>query len=562
MEQPIGKKFSPLLIFCFLPSAIFFTPSAFSQSQGTATQKNLSGDLPEGNTASQQKDAENHAAGEEAANKQSAAAGAQQAQQPVEQDALAKGVELFKSGEYEKALKEFLNAQEKHPEDPDIPFFIGMAHLKLTQPEKAVPYFKGAIEKDPMDWDAYFQLGTALVALKKFDEALGCLEKLYWFQPGREDLGCLLGMACYGCGRYEDALKYLETGVNSDRMRDVTAMYTGLARKKLGKHKEARMGFREMSTVDPTSPLALPSRRLYEVLGMEEVITRPYRFSATFRTLYDDNVSLIPRVDLFNAGPKKASFGQSVFLQGEYSLLKRPKYEINVSYGLNQTVYESLNRKFDIQGHTPGMSFVHRGGQIGPIAFSPRFDYFFNYVLLNYSEFLRLHVFRPSLTLTEGSHFMTSLSYNYEMKDYRATPAFTAENPDAAANEVGLTQFLRSSDGRHYFKAGYYRRWEMAAGDDFDLDSNYFLMGVQYTFPKEVRLNADYTWEYRNFSHNNIFFGERRKDIENAIITSVSKDIGDHVTVFGEFLKRNNYSNLSLFGYEKNIFSVGISYRF
>lgn len=561
MERTIGKRFSPLLIFCFLPSAIFFTPPAFSQSQGAATQKNTSGDLPEGNTANQQKTAGNQAAGGEAANKQSAVVGIQQAQS-VEQDALAKGLELFKSGEYEKAIKEFLNAQEETPEYPDIPFFIGMAYLQMSQPIYAVSYFKSAIEKDPTYWDAYFQLGTAFIALENFKEALGCLNILYKVQPQYEDLGCLLGMTCYRLERYEDALKYLGTGVISDRMKDITALYTGLARQKLGKRKEAGMGFRNLYTTDASSPLAEPSKRLYDMLRMEETVTRPYWFSATFRTLFDDNAKLLPTENVFSVGPPKSSFGESVFLQGGYSLIKRPDYELNVTYGLYETIYNAIP-SIDVQDHIPGMSFIYKS-EIGPIGISPRFDYSFDYVLLGlgYSRFLGRHTARPSLVLTEGPHFMTLLSYTFENKDYHATSDVSADNPDARAHETGITQFLRSSDGRHYIKTGYYRRRELASGDNWDFFSNGLLAGAQYTFPKQIRFNADYTWENRNYQHDNIFFGYKRKDIEKVISASLSKDIGGHITVFAEFLKRNNDTNTSLYTYEKNIYSIGMTYRY
>lgn len=161
-------------------------------------------------------------------------------QELVEYDALIKGMESFKAGEYEKALDEFQKAQLALPDDPDIPFFIGMTYLEMVKPKEAIPYFKSIIERNPMYWDAYFQLGTALVTLEKFEEALDYLEKLYNVQPQREDLGCLLGMATYRVGRYDDALNYLETGVSSDRMSDVVVLYTGLTRQKLGQRKEAR----------------------------------------------------------------------------------------------------------------------------------------------------------------------------------------------------------------------------------------------------------------------------------------------------------------------------------
>lgn len=394
-------------------------------------------------------------------------------QELVEYDALIKGMESFKAGEYEKALDEFQKAQLALPDDPDIPFFIGLTYLEMVKPKEAIPYFKSIIERDPMYWDAYFQLGTALVTLERFEEALDYLEKLYNVQPQREDLGCLLGMATYRVGGYDDALNYLETGVSSDRMSDVVVLYTGLTRQKLGQRKEARIEFRDLYTLDPTSPLAEPSRRLSAVLRMEEIVVRPYKFTATFRSLYDDNVRLISTEDVFGVGHRKNSFAQSVFIRGEYSLLKRPNYEINVSYGFYQTIYNS-ERKFDVQDHIPGLSFIYRG-KIGPVGYTTRLDYSFDWVFLDYHWFVKRHTARPSLTLTAGPYFMTLLSYTYEDKNFRTRPDFRVDDRDAVKHEAGLTQFVRTSDGRHYIKSGYYRESERTIGDNWDYDSNTLL---------------------------------------------------------------------------------------
>ena len=530
----IKRYFLFLLVFCILKFIPVCPSLVFSQSSDSGTT-----------------------------NEQSKVASSPQIQPSVEHESIEKGMELFKSGEYEKALDEFLSSQIKFPDDPDIPFFIGMTYLKLTLPGKAVPYFKTAIDKDPTAWDAFFQLGTALVSLEKFDEALNYLERLYRIQPKREDMGCLLGMACYGVGRYDDALHYLETGVNSSRMKDVTATYIGLTRVKLGKGKIARMGFGEMNTLDPTSPLLTSSRRLSDVLAMEEAVMKPYKFFASFRTLYDDNVSSITKSEVFRpaTGKEKSSIGESLALQGEYSLIKVPKLSLNISYGLNQTVYQSAH-DFDVQAHTPGLNLVYKGWQVGPIALSPRLDYFFNYILLDYRDFLNIHTVRPSVAITEWKNFLTVFSYNFDMKDYQVSTPFSAENPDATSHEVGLTQYLRSSGGRHYLRAGCYKRYEVAEGDDFDFEATYFRLGAQYTLPKGVRLNADYSWEFRDFSHDHLFFGEKREDVENVSSISLSKDIFNHITIFGDFLNRECYSNLSLFGFEKNVYAVGISCQF
>ena len=391
-------------------------------------------------------------------------------------------------------------------------------------------------------------------------EALQYLDKLYKVQPDREDLACLIGMANYKLKRYDDALWYLDAITTSDRMRDVARLYEGLSYQKQGRSKEARVVLSNIYTLEPTSPVSEPAMRLFDVLKMEERVKRPYQFFATFRSLYDDNVRLLPQENVLSVGHPRASFGEQAILYGEYSLINRPNYKFNLSYGFSQTIYNS-DRKFDVQGHTPGLSFVY-SGEIGPVGYSPRVDYFFDWVFLGSDWFLHRHTARPSLTLTMGPHLVTLLVYTFEHRDFRSVPDFRQDDRDGVLNEIGFTQFFRTADARHYIKLGYYKSWANTIGSNWDYDANNLLAGIQYTLPKKVRLNVDYSWEDRDYPHKNIFFSKKREDTERLLNVSVSRNIGSHVTAFGGYLRRDNNSNIALYDFEKNIYSLGMTYRY
>ena len=181
------------------------------------------------------------------------------AQSPVDAQyqPLITGMEHYRDGKYKEALEEFQKALVIFPDDPDIPFYIGLTYQQLNEPEKAVEYFKKTLEKDPQYTDAHFQLGVVLIQQKAYQDAITHLEQVYKKESGRADLGYFLGFAHYQTGDYKKALAYLEKAKTKDKtIESLTIYYTGLARQQLGQTKEAATAYKQLIITDPTSPLA------------------------------------------------------------------------------------------------------------------------------------------------------------------------------------------------------------------------------------------------------------------------------------------------------------------
>jgi tetratricopeptide (TPR) repeat protein len=186
-------------------------------------------------------------------------------------------MEAFRDGRYEKALEDFQKAIIIFPDDPDIPFYIGLTYLQLNEPDRATESFKKAIEKDPEYLDAHFQLGVILIQKKAYQGAVTHLEKVYKKEPDREDLGYFIGFANYQMGQYEKALNYFEKAKTKDKtIESLTLYYTGLVRQQLGQTKEAVAAYKQLIITDPTSPLAAPSQRLIEIIEIEEWLKKRF----------------------------------------------------------------------------------------------------------------------------------------------------------------------------------------------------------------------------------------------------------------------------------------------
>ena len=183
---------------------------------------------------------------------------------------LISGMEYYRDGKYKEALKDFQKASAIFPDDPDIPFYVGLTYLQLNEPEKAIEYFKRALAKDPEYTDVHFQLGVILIQKKAYQDSIAHLERVYEKEPTREDLGYFLGFAYYQTGEYKKALSYLEKAKTKDKtIESLTFYYMGLAKHQLEQFKEAITAYKQSIAVDPNSPLATAAKKLIKMSEIE-----------------------------------------------------------------------------------------------------------------------------------------------------------------------------------------------------------------------------------------------------------------------------------------------------
>jgi len=200
-------------------------------------------------------------------------------------------------------------------------------------------------------------------------------------------------------------------------------------------------------------------------------------------------------------------------------------------------------------------------GSIGTMPYNFRINYAYDYLLSDYHYFLQRHTLRPIFILMESQKNLSVLQYAFQVKEFGENPLFHEDNRDAVNHEVGFTHFLRFKDAKHYIKAGYFYDKEFAEGDNWDYGGNKFIAGFQYTFPKDIMLNVDYEYKKVRYKNDNIYFDKKRQDIDRGVMVALSKDIAKNLTVSLEYMRRDNSSNIALYDYEKNLYSVGVSWR-
>ena len=303
--------------------------------------------------------------------------------------------------------------------------------------------------------------------------------------------------------------------------------------------------------------------KLLEKSGAGEKQGQRFNIELTAKVQYDDNVALLPDIDIFGPGQtNKESLVEFLSFNGGYVFISNPSFEITAAYSIAQTIANSI-RGMDTQTHMVSLDFLQKGA-IGKIPYNLKLTCAFEHLLLDNHRFFQQHLIQPAFILTKGPTHISVFQYTFRAKDYNETSFFIEDNRDALNHEFGFAHYLKTADSRHYLKAAYLYEIEAAKGDFRDYRGNKYIAGIQFTFPKEIRLNMDYEYEeirYKNESIFSILFGEKRKDREEGFSASLSKELSKNLSVSLGYLKKKNSSNIYIYDYVKNLYSAGVMWK-
>ncbi len=98
---------------------------------------------------------------------------------------LKEGIDAYNQGNYDRALKRFIDAQLEHPDRPDILYNIGNAHYQTGDFEAAVKSYQEALKTEniPLQHKAYYNLGNAEFRKKNYEAAIKNYEAALKLNP-------------------------------------------------------------------------------------------------------------------------------------------------------------------------------------------------------------------------------------------------------------------------------------------------------------------------------------------------------------------------------------------
>ncbi len=128
------------------------------------------------------------------------------------------GEAYLRRGNFTQALKKFLEAEKRDPEDPYLQHNLGLAYMGKDKYKLAEKHFKKAMELNPDYVAAVNSLGTAYLRQEKYDKAIEYFQKvadnMLYAKPHYAFSN--MGWAYVGKNEYNRALKFFSRALDTN----------------------------------------------------------------------------------------------------------------------------------------------------------------------------------------------------------------------------------------------------------------------------------------------------------------------------------------------------------
>ncbi len=488
---------------------------------------------------------------------------------------VAQAVLEYSEGKYDEALANLRKALETEPDHVEALYLTGVVLMTKDQPAQATPFLEKARARSRTDPAIAFQLGLAYFAQGQYDRAQPLLEEAFRSQPTRDGLGYYVGFLRYRTKDYRGALDAFRAGRTSNAdLQQLTKFYSGLALGVLGLPGQAAAEIDQAIRAAPASAFTGPAERLRDSMVAARQGQR--RLSAEVRLgfFYDDNVAVIPNADSSERlvaalrRVKATSSGELFGLRADYVWLRTDQWEATIGYSFF-TTYNNDLPSFNIMSHLGNVGATYRTA-VANMPLLVGGQYAFDALVLDQEWFVLRHTGSAFASLVESDRYLTQLFARYQNKNFnQIIDTLPGENRDANNWMIGATQLVRFSEDRHYVKLGYQFDWDDTVGQNYAYVGNRVLAGGQYTLPwLAIRLKYDLDVHFRNYQHKNGLLPTtapgttRRQDQEITNIVRAELPLPHSFTLAAEYQRTMNISNIAVFDYTRNVYTLMLSWSY
>lgn len=478
------------------------------------------------------------------------------AQSPIHEILLSRGVLLLNEGDCEEALAAFEEALKTGPGDRRALYYGAVCRNRTGRYSGSASALEEIVSSTPDYKDAQRELGVAYFGLGLYGKATEMLEGAGAKSPGDAMAAYYLGRSLLADDRYERAMAEFERARGMDPYyEDVCRYYTGVALLGRGDADAAVERFKEaIEAPEALDEVISASRESIRTLRKEKA-RRFWRAWVRTRYEYDSNVALLPHDEDLVAGSGKGDWRFTVEPSVELAPPLLPNWDTRSLFSFIQTVHNHLGA-YNLQGYRLLNTATLKSRYIQPF-----FGYGFEYYFLdnNRQDYLRSHTFLTGFTVPEGRYGLSRFSYAYRIDDFFLPFEYRVNDRTAANNSVGASQyFFLPRWGDSFLQLGFYWDNNDAKGRNFSY--NGYRLFAECFLPLTWEVNLDLLTELyiRDFSESL----QGRDDTRQTYIATLSRPLNEYMEVGLQYTYVNNDSNVALFQYGRNIFSLMMELRF
>jgi tetratricopeptide (TPR) repeat protein len=471
------------------------------------------------------------------------------------------GINLYRAGKYSEAINDLLKARQDDPKSSITAFYLGMAYKHLEDYETAEGHLRDAVTMTPKIKEALIELIDILVRLKKTDEAnkwIAVAEKEN-FQPA--NTAFLKGLALTQEGKNSEAIESFEKAKSLDpKIAQASEIQIAFIRMRDSKLESAKESFQSAITADPQTDLAGFARQY--LARVEEVIKtkKPVHFTLSLFGQYDDNMVLKPTDEsLATAVTNEESFVANTAFKTTYSPTINGPWLFNAFYAISSSLHKNHGKTHDSLINTISMT---PGYNFGRYALNLSATY--SYAMVrnpSYKKYSGYLIAGPMMRLALNGSQLLEVFAGYADNNYFEPALINEENRDSSGlSAYGSWVWLLKKNT--FLNLRYQFFDQNSAGSNWDNFSNSLSANVVIPTIDGVKLQLNGEYTKKNFKNIHTVFDLKRADSIYNLSAGITWAFNKKASLIGQYTWINNGSNIAVYDYTRNLYTLGMEYRF
>ncbi len=476
----------------------------------------------------------------------------------AESSSLEQGISLYRQESYDEAVTLLQKARKEDPSSSLAAYYLGITYKKLQNYKEAKIHLVDAVSLTPKIKEALLELIETLYQLGETKEAEKYIEVAEAGKIKESETAFLKGLVLLKDGDNLGAVAAFENAKKLDSSVSQAADYQiGLAYLKEKRFKEAKGVFKDVMVLDPNSNLADFSDEYVKAIKRKEEAEKPYRITVGAYGEYDTNVLLKPSdVNVAANITGEADWREVYTGLGEYRLKMTDRFSVTPQfsfYRAHQNSIGILNVTSYTGTVTPNYNFDK--GTIGlPVGY--------NYTDVGESKYVTTLSATPTLNYLLGKTNMAQATFKYQKNDF-ARPAIIPDenrNSNFFAGSLGWYHFF--DENRGFFGARYELDKDDTKGSNWRFLGNRFDATVLYPFWEKFKASLAGEIFLQDFDKTNSIFGKDRNDQVYTVSSMLAYNFWKAAELQFRYTFVKDKSNISVYDYNRNIFSLGLEYKF
>ena len=473
---------------------------------------------------------------------------------------LEKGIGQYKHENYDEALITLIKAREEDPKSTLAAYYLGITYKQLQRHGDSIAPLRDAVTYTPKIKGALMELIDSLCQMSQFEEADKWIAEAEREGIRPAQVAFLKGVVLSRQGKDKEAAEAFVRAKELDPSMEQTCNYQeGICHLKSGDLKLAEKAFQKVVVVDPSSNMASFANQYMSAIEDKQRATRPLKISFGAAWQYDDNVVLQPDDATMAVGISDKSDSREVYTANaeyDYRFGEENRYGLKGQYLLyygkqdNLGFYDTVTNTFVLQP-----SAYLKDGVL-------TFPMIYQHSVVNDKNYFSSPSISSVYNQMFGSFMMGQLHLKYQYRDYLWAPSAPQENRDGSELGGGIGWYIFFAKNKGFVNIRYILNREWTEGCNWGNVGNRVAATVLVPVMDKLNVTVSGDMNAQNFTKTNSYFGTYRKDQVYTVSALAAYKIYKDSEIQLQYTHVKDSSNISVYGYSRNVYSAGVEIKF